>query len=75
MSNFRGPNSKDKLVAFTEILKSRGGGFLKEEPNNVAWVVKFVQKRNLNLLPKIMRERAVVNYVTQQQNKYAKSRL
>ena len=63
MSNFRGPNSKDELLAFIHILKSRGG-LLKEEPNNVDWVVKFVQKRNLTLLPKIMRERVVVNYIS-----------
>ena len=36
---------------------------MKEEPNNVEWVVKFVQKRNLTL-PKIMHGRVVVNYVS-----------
>ena len=37
---------------------------MKEEPNNVEWVVKFIQKMNLTLLPKIMHGRVVVNYVS-----------
>ena len=37
---------------------------MKEEPNNVEWVVKFVQKWNLTLLLKIMHGKVVVNYVS-----------
>ena len=37
---------------------------MKEKPNNVEWVVKFVQKRNLTLLPKIMQGRVGVNCVS-----------
>ena len=36
---------------------------MKEEPSNVEWVVKFVEKWNLTLLLKIMHGRVVVNYV------------
>ena len=35
-----------------------------EEPNNVEWVVKFIQKWNLTLVPKIVHGRVVVNYVS-----------
>ena len=41
---------------------------MKEEPNNEEWVAKFVQKRNLTLLPKIMHGRVVVNYVSSTPN-------
>ena len=40
---------------------------MKEEPNNVEWVVKLVQKRNLTLFPIIMHGRVMVNYVSSTQ--------
>ena len=45
---------------------------MKEKPNNVKWVVKFVQKWNLTLLPIIMHGRVVVNCISSHQNKYRK---
>ena len=63
MSNFRGSNSKDQLVTFTKILKSRGR-LMNEQPNNIKWVVKFFQKWDLTLLPKIRDGGVVVNDVS-----------
>ena len=37
---------------------------MKEEPNNIELVVKFLQKRNSTLISKIMHAKVVVNYVS-----------